>query len=171
MGAPSTSRPRPQTAPAAPRRTPACRRSKCSRGTSGTETKEFVNYTSLELAHILGCVNLWVCYLNFVRESRPEGEGKRVRRRKKKVRRFFRISCLRNLHHQSVHPRAHSCQGLPSMTSAKVSDFFTQFPLVTVTNQLILFLSSAFWGPPSPHPLWTSYTEAPLGRGDFGRNG
>ena len=28
--------------------------------------------------------------------------------------------------------------------------FFTPSPLVTVTNQLILFLLSAFWGPPSP---------------------
>ena len=33
------------------------------------------------------------------------------------------------------------------MTSAKVGDFLTLF--VTVTNQLIVFLSSAFWGPPS----------------------
>ena len=33
------------------------------------------------------------------------------------------------------------------MTSAKCSEFL---PLVTVTNQLILLLSSAFWGPPSP---------------------
>ena len=30
-----------------------------------------------------------------------------------------------------------------------------------VTNQLILFLLSALWGPPSPHPLRTSYMEAP----------
>ena len=28
--------------------------------------------------------------------------------------------------------------------------FFYLFPPVTVTNQLILFLSSAFWGPPPP---------------------
>ena len=35
-------------------------------------------------------------------------------------------------------------------------------PLVTVTNQMILFLSSAFWGHPSPNPLRKSYMEAPL---------
>ena len=39
--------------------------------------------------------------------------------------------------------------------------FFTPFPLVMYINQLILFLSSAFRGPPSPHPLRTSYMEAP----------
>ena len=36
------------------------------------------------------------------------------------------------------------------MTSAKVSYIFDPLPPVTVTNQLILFLSSAFWGPPPP---------------------
>ena len=36
-------------------------------------------------------------------------------------------------------------------------NLLTPSPLVTVTNQLILFSSSAFWGPPSPHPLRTSY--------------
>ena len=48
------------------------------------------------------------------------------------------------------------------MTSANFSDFLTPSPgpLVTVTNQLILFLLSAFWGTP-PHPLRTSYVEAP----------
>ena len=39
------------------------------------------------------------------------------------------------------------------MTSANVSDFLTPSPLTTVTNQLILFLSSAFWGSPYPHRL------------------
>ena len=40
--------------------------------------------------------------------------------------------------------------GLPFMTSANISDFSDPpFPLVTYRNQLILFLSSAFWGPPS----------------------
>ena len=39
-------------------------------------------------------------------------------------------------------------RGLPYMTSAKISDFFD--PLVTVKNQLIVFLLSAFWGPPPP---------------------
>ena len=35
------------------------------------------------------------------------------------------------------------------MTSAKLSDFLTPSPLlVTLTNQPILFLSSAFGGPP-----------------------
>ena len=42
------------------------------------------------------------------------------------------------------------------MTSAKFSDFFTPSP--HVTDQLILFLSSAFWGPPPPthcgHHIW-----------------
>ena len=47
--------------------------------------------------------------------------------------------------------------GLPYMTSTTFSDFFDP-----VTNQLTLFLLSAFWGPPSPHPLRTSYMEAPL---------
>ena len=37
------------------------------------------------------------------------------------------------------------------MTSATFSDFLTPFPLVTVTNQLILFLPSAFWGTPPTH--------------------
>ena len=72
--------------------------------------------------------------------------------------------------------------GLPYVTSAKFSDFLTTSPLLTVTNQLIVFLSSAIWGhPPSPHLLRTSYMEAPLspaprhdgagffGRGHFGR--
>ena len=48
-------------------------------------------------------------------------------------------------------------RGLPYMTSARFSDFSTPPPLVTVTNLLILFRSSAFWGHPSPHPLRTSY--------------
>ena len=34
------------------------------------------------------------------------------------------------------------------MTSAKLSGFLTPSPLVTVTNQLILFLLSANWDPP-----------------------
>ena len=38
------------------------------------------------------------------------------------------------------------------MTSAKIYDFWTPLPLVTVTNQLNLFLSSAIWGPTSPPP-------------------
>ena len=36
------------------------------------------------------------------------------------------------------------------MTSAKFSVFLTPSPLVTVTNQLILFRLSAFWEPPPP---------------------
>ena len=47
--------------------------------------------------------------------------------------------------------------GLPYMTSTTFSDFFDP-----VTNQLTLFLLSAFLGTPSPHPLRTSYMEAPL---------
>ena len=50
--------------------------------------------------------------------------------------------------------------GLPYMTSAKFLDLLTHTP-VTFTNQLILFLLSAFWGHPSPHPLRTSYMETP----------
>ena len=41
-------------------------------------------------------------------------------------------------------------RGLPYMRSAKFSDFLTPSPPVTVTNQLILFLSSPLWGPPPP---------------------
>ena len=52
--------------------------------------------------------------------------------------------------------------GLPYMTSAKSSDFLTPSPLVVDRNQLILFLSSAFWDPLYPHPLRTSYMEAPF---------
>ena len=37
--------------------------------------------------------------------------------------------------------------GLPDMTSAKLYDFWTPSRLVMYKNQLILFLSSAFWGP------------------------
>ena len=56
-GAPSTSTPRPPTAPAAPRRTPACRSSSCSRGTPGTVTKPQMSLTewtgSVPLAELL----------------------------------------------------------------------------------------------------------------------
>ena len=38
----------------------------------------------------------------------------------------------------------HKVRGLPYMTSAKLSGFFTPSPLVIVANQLILFLLSAF---------------------------
>ena len=41
-------------------------------------------------------------------------------------------------------------RGLPCMTSAKFSDFLTASPLVTVSYQLILFLSSTLCGPPPP---------------------
>ena len=37
------------------------------------------------------------------------------------------------------------------MTSAKFSDFLTPSPIVTVTNQLMVFLSSAFLRPPLTH--------------------
>ena len=50
-----------------------------------------------------------------------------------------------------------SVKGLPYMTF----EFFDT-PFVTVTNQLIVFLLSAFWGPPLPHLLRTSFMEAPL---------
>ena len=53
--------------------------------------------------------------------------------------------------------------GLSYKTSARLSDFLAPSPLVSVTNRLILVLSSAFWGLPSPHPLWTSYMEATSG--------
>ena len=53
------------------------------------------------------------------------------------------------------------CMGASTFDVCKIFGLFDPPPLVTVTNQLILFLSSAFWVPPSPHPLWTSYMEAP----------
>ena len=40
----------------------------------------------------------------------------------------------------------------------KVTPFFPQ----SCWNHLLLFLSSAFWGPPSYDPLRTSYMESPL---------
>ena len=46
-------------------------------------------------------------------------------------------------------------RGLPYIMSAK----FFDPPHTEII--LILFLLSAFWGPPSPHPLRTSYMEAP----------
>ena len=60
-------------------------------------------------------------------------------------------------------PPSNSCLLRGSyMTSAKFSNFLTPSHLVTVTNQLILFHLSAFRGPISPHPLRTSYMEAPF---------
>ena len=50
------------------------------------------------------------------------------------------------------------------MTSAKISDFLTPSPLVTNRNQLILFLSSACWGPSIPHAVRTSYKYGPFRR-------
>ena len=41
-------------------------------------------------------------------------------------------------------------RGLPYMMSVTFSDFFDPLLLVTVTNQLIMFLPTAFWGPPPP---------------------
>ena len=41
-------------------------------------------------------------------------------------------------------------RGLPYMTSANFSAFWTPSPLVAFRNQMILFLLSAFWGPPPP---------------------
>ena len=55
--------------------------------------------------------------------------------------------------------RHHTGLGLPYMTSAYFWEFFIH-PPVTVTNQLILFLSSAFLGPPPPP------TAEVLGEGD-----
>ena len=45
----------------------------------------------------------------------------------------------------------------------KIFGFFDPLlpPLVTFRNQLILFLLSAFCGPPSPLPVRTSYMKAP----------
>ena len=56
----------------------------------------------------------------------------------------------------------YECLGASIYDVRKTFVFFTPSPLVTVTIQLILFLSSAFWGPPSPHPLRTSFMEAHL---------
>ena len=44
--------------------------------------------------------------------------------------------------------RRRPIRGLPYMTSSKFSDILTPSPPVTVTNQLFLFLSPSFWGPP-----------------------
>ena len=41
-------------------------------------------------------------------------------------------------------------RGFPYMTFAQFWDLLTPSPLVTYRNQLTLFLSSAFWGPPPP---------------------
>ena len=49
------------------------------------------------------------------------------------------------------------------MTSAKFSDFLTPLaPPVTVTNQPILFLSSAYWGPHLPPPTADVIYGSPL---------
>ena len=49
------------------------------------------------------------------------------------------------------------------MTSAIFSDFFIPSPppILTVTNQLILLYSSAFWGPP-PQPTSDVIYGSPL---------
>ena len=52
-------------------------------------------------------------------------------------------------------------RGLPYMTSATFWGSFDPLPLVSVVNQFIVFLSSAFWGP-LPQQLWTSHMDAPL---------
>ena len=46
------------------------------------------------------------------------------------------------------------------MTPAKFSDFFCS--LVTYRNQLILFLSSDFWGDPPTEDVIHVYMEAPF---------
>ena len=45
--------------------------------------------------------------------------------------------------------------------SAKNFGYLALLPLVTYRMNPTSFLSSGFWGPRSPHPLWTSYMEAP----------
>ena len=48
-------------------------------------------------------------------------------------------------------PWMRRARGFPYMTSVQFLDFLTQpLPPVTHRDQLILFLLSAFWGPPSP---------------------
>ena len=48
-------------------------------------------------------------------------------------------------------------QGASTYDVRKIVGFFYPFPLVTVTNQQILFLLSAFWGPPAPPPADVIY--------------
>ena len=72
------------------------------------------------------------------------------------------VSCFVNFSEILVYLA--SCRiiwGFHTWRPQNVRIFWPPPPLVTVTNQLILSLSSAFWGPPSPHPLRTSYMEAP----------
>ena len=55
-------------------------------------------------------------------------------------------------------------KGLPYMTSTHFSDFFDlPSSLVTVTNQLIVFLSSAFWGPLPPSHCGHHISKPPNG--------
>ena len=73
------------------------------------------------------------------------------------------FAAIRKLYGRTVtHSYADGQRGLLICVIRKNLGFFTPFPLVRYINQLILFLSSAFRGPPSPHPLRTSYMEAPL---------
>ena len=62
---------------------------------------------------------------------------------------LLRSSCVVSITNEPSPPVVKfgvNLRGLPYKTSAKFSDFLTPPPLVTVTNQLILFLLSAFWG-------------------------
>ena len=51
-------------------------------------------------------------------------------------------------------------KGLPYMTSAKWSDFFTPSSVTHKSADFVPFVW--IWGPPSLHPLRTSFMEAPL---------
>ena len=57
------------------------------------------------------------------------------------------------------------------MTSAKVWDFLTPSPLVTVTLTQLNSTVVCFWGTPLPLPVQTSYVHAPLRSGGGGGRG
>ena len=74
---------------------------------------------------------------------------------------------IRTLKEEIVYEVFHQCvqinllnhvRGHTYMTYAKCSDFWT--PPITYRNRL--FLLSAFWGPPPPHPVHTSFKYGPF---------
>ena len=103
-------------------------------------------------------VNMWAllafrnAFLHWVSRPRPEywrGENRSTN------------SQARFLLPWPIYADKISDKGLPYMTSARFSDILTPSPLVTVTNQLVLFLSSAFWGPPPPSTADVIYGRPP----------
>ena len=57
---------------------------------------------------------------------------------------------------------SHLVRGLPYMTSAKLSDFWTPSPLCHIHNSCNLVPFICFLGTPLPQPLQTSYMEVPF---------